>query len=158
MSAGSSEEPKPKPNRKRMADRKDEVLPATPTAKKPEWTIGHLYTAFEALNSMANDKLEPKASAKILKLVDWIRPFYEDVVEKRKVEATRLGTPVREGEVTIPSENIEEFNSIMRATVAEKTKVPERLKLSLDDLSGAKISPVTLLSISCVMSDLDSAV
>jgi hypothetical protein len=140
-----------------MSDSKNEAptpRASTATKKKPEWTVGHTFTAFEALNSMASEKLEPKASAKVLKLVEWIRPFYEDIVETRKNEATRLGTPVSDGEVTIAAENIEEFNTTMRAAASEKVNVPERLKLSLDDLAGAKISPLTLLGISCIMVDM----
>lgn len=136
-------------------DRKDEAPGAKKAgAQKPEWTVGHLYGAFEALNAIANEKLEPRASAKILKLVEWIRPFYEEVVDKRKTEATRLGTPVKEGEVTIGPEHIEEFNSTIRKVTAEKVNIPNSVKLSIDDLTGARISPATLNNISCVMLDL----
>ena len=137
------------------ADRKDEAPAAKKAAApKPEWTVGHLHSAFGALNTIASEKLEPRASAKILKLVEWIRPFYDEVVDKCRAEATRLGTPAKEGEVTIEPENIEEFNSAMRKVTAEKVSIPSSVKLSIEDLTGARISPVTLNSISCIMSDL----
>jgi hypothetical protein len=128
---------------------KDEVSP--PKTKKQECTLGALYVAFEALSTLASEKLDPKASAKILKLANWIEPLYNDIVEIRNKEAGRLGEPVEDGKVRIPADNVEEFNTTMRAATSETVKVPASMKLTIGDLDGAKVSPAVLLSISCVM-------
>ena len=140
-------------DRKAEAQAAKKAIPQA-ISQKPEWTVGHLYNAFEALNAIANEKFEPRASAKILKLVEWIRPYYEDVTETRKAQLVRLGTEVEEGKYNLPAEHHETFNSVMKEATAEKVSIPERLKLSIEDLTGARISPATLNSISCIVSDL----
>ena len=124
--------------------------------KKPECTIGMLYDAFEALDAISNDKFDPKGSQRILKLADWVRPYYEDVVEKRKELATRLGEPLESepGRFRIPPEKIAEFNRTMAESLVEPVKVPERIKLTVDDFFGSKISPANMLKLRCVISDL----
>lgn len=120
-------------------------------------SVGGVCDAFEALASLANEKLDSKATAKIIRLVKWVEPIYEEFVAQRNALASQFGEPVsgEEGKFLVPKDKADEFIRSAKAAAAEPQTVPKKLRLSVEDLDGAKISPADLIRLRWFLHDLE---
>ena len=92
-------------------------------------------------------------------MVRWTEEVYTEFSTLKKETLERLGTPLDGAEnvtkYTVPPENVKECLDILTKASKRPMLIPKRLKLTLSDLEGAKISPAIMIRMRWFLSDLD---
>jgi len=125
--------------------------------KLPNVILAQIVVAFTAIDVFKDEKLDPKISSKLIKIKNWMSPFFEQFHEVRDHTLKELGVPDEKtpGQFTVPTENVEKFNEIVNREGVKPVMIPNKLKLSLSDLDGIKVAPGDLSKIAVLFSDLE---
>ncbi len=117
-------------------------------------SLGQLADAYETLAELMVQPLDVSCAVKVLRIQRACRPLMARVLQVREEAAMRLGTSRGDGTYQLPGDKLEEYKAVIRPVLSELIPIPPAGKLTLAELSGAKISPANLEKMAPLLSDL----
>ena len=126
--------------------------------KKRAVTVGDVVGAFDALKLISEEKFNIKTGQKLVKLTRWVQPVVDEFMEFQAALLKRLGNPVdgKPGTFEFSSEEKRvEYTNTLKERLEQTMAIPEKFKLSVNDLSHIEISAKSLLNLECVLVDLE---
>lgn len=128
---------------------------ASPTAHPVSCcSLGQLADAYETLAELMVQPLDVSCAVKVLRIQRACRPLMVRVLRVREEAAMRFGTSRGDGTYQLPGDKLEEYKTAIAPVLSEIIPIPPAGKLTLAELSGAKISPINLEKLAPLLSDL----
>lgn len=117
-------------------------------------SLGELADAYEALAELMVQPLDVSCAVKVLRIQRACRPLMVKVLQAREEAAMRFGTSKGDGKYHLPGDKLEEYKTAIKPVLSEIIPIPPAGKLTLAELSGAKIAPMSLERMAPLLSDL----
>ena len=119
--------------------------------------IVDLLAAVESLKILSEAKFKFPTAQKLVRLIRLIQPRVDEYNEFRSSLFKRLGTPVdgKPDHWLVSAENQTEFNTLLTERLERVVPILEKDKLSVDDLTNLELTGNNLLSLACILVDLE---
>jgi len=134
-----------------------EQLPAKLDDVVPSVKLADVINAVSSLKAISEEKFALDVSLKLVKLKRWVDPLFTEYDAYRTKETNRLAVPSEKdpGTFVFQGPAFDEFKLLIETYLNQSVKIPDNLKLRVEDLKSiSSISPATLNNLLVVIEDV----